>query len=115
MLKEYIKTSLNKTSINDVPKLFTNCTYLTKKISESIVEHYLDDISNKNNMGEDFNSSISSALSEVISNSDFAEKIEPKILGIICPLVDRMNGIFDSKLNDMKTKLMSSNNNEDNF
>jgi hypothetical protein len=107
-LKSFLKDSLNRTPVKDVPKLFTNCSYLTRKLSESIQEHYLNNLQMEENLGSDFTESIRSTMYEIISDGDFSDRIEPKILGLVCPLIDRMNGIFDNKFNDMKKSLMSA-------
>ena len=47
-------------------------------------------------------------LYDVIKNSDFADKVESRISGIVCPLVQQMTGKFSDHLSGMKSSLISN-------
>ena len=107
-LKNFLITALGNTDLRDVPSLFSDCEFLTKKIAESIPEAYLRQLEYEKGMGGDFMDVVRGSLYDVIRNSDFAEKVEGRISGIICPLVEKMSGKFDNHLNSMKTSLISN-------
>ena len=107
-LKNFLITSLSNTDIKDVPKLFSDCNFLTKKIAESIPEAYLRKLEYEKGMGNIFMDTVRNSLYDVIKNSDFADKVESKISGIVCPLVQRMTGKFSDHLSGMKSSLISN-------
>lgn len=107
-LKNFLITALGNTDLKDVPKLFSDCEYLTKKIADSIPESYLRQLEYEKGMGGDFMDIVRNTLADVISGSDFSQKLEERISGIVCPLVDRMSGKFGERLDNMKSTLISS-------
>jgi hypothetical protein len=107
-LKNFLITSLANTDIKDVPKLFSDCNFLTKKIAESIPEAYLRKLEYEKGMGNVFMDTVRNSLYDVIKNSDFADKVESKISGIVCPLVQQMTGKFSNHLSGMKSSLISN-------
>lgn len=107
-LKNFLVTALANTDIKDVPKLFSDCDFLTKKISESIPEAYLRKLEYEKGMGNVFMDTVRNSLYDVIKGSDFADKVESRISGIVCPLVQQMNSKFSDHLNGMKSSLISN-------
>ena len=107
-LKNFLITSLANTDIKDVPKLFSDCDFLTKKIAESIPEAYLRKLEYEKGMGNVFMDTVRNSLYDVIKNSDFADKVESRISGIVCPLVQQMTGKFSDHLSGMKSSLISN-------
>jgi hypothetical protein len=107
-LKNFLITALGNTDLKDVPKLFTECEFLTRKIAESVPEAYLRQLEYEKGMGGDFMDYVRNSLYDVIKQSDFADKIESKISGIVCPLVERMSSKFTEQLGTMKSSLISN-------
>ena len=107
-LKNFLITALGNTDIKDVPKLFSDCDFLTKKIAESIPEAYLRKLEYDKGMGNVFMDTVRNSLYDVIKNSDFADKVESRISGIVCPLVQQMTGKFSDHLSGMKSSLISN-------
>jgi hypothetical protein len=107
-LKNFLITALGNTDLKDVPKLFTECEFLTRKIAESVPEAYLRQLEYEKGMGGDFMDYVRNSLYDVIKQSDFADKIESKISGIVCPLVERMSSKFNEQLGTMKSSLISN-------
>jgi len=105
-IKNFLITALGNTDLKDVPKLFTDCEFLTKKIAESIPEAYLRKLEYEKGMGGDFMDFVRNSLYDVIKDSDFAQKIEEKIAGIVCPLVDNISDKFSNQLDSMKSSLI---------
>lgn len=108
LMKEYVAIALDDTSIEETPKLFTNCSFLTKKICEAIPNYYISKLRMEENVRGKFQINVAQTLTEVIHKSDLIDKLEPKILKIVCPLIDKMNEKFESKVVDIRTKLLGS-------
>jgi len=107
-LENFLITALGNTNLVDVPKLFTDCNFLTKKIAESIPEAYLRKLEYEKGMGNAFMDVVRNSLYDVIRNSDFANRIESSISGIICPIVQKMTDSFAGHLGSMKSKLVGN-------
>lgn len=107
-LKNFLTTVLGNTNIVDIPKLFTDCDYLTKKIAEAIPEAYLRQLEYDKGMGNVFMDGIRNALHDVINQSDFAQRIEQNIAGVVCPIVDKLAGKFEDSMGSMKNKLIGN-------
>jgi peptidoglycan hydrolase-like protein with peptidoglycan-binding domain len=107
-LGDFLMVALSNTDIKDVPKLFSDCDYLTNKIANAIPEAYLNQLKYDEGMGSEFMEKVKSSLADVIKESDFSDKIKDRIKGIICPLVDNMQEKFGNHLSSMKSKLTSS-------
>ena len=95
-------------NIMDVPKLFTDCNYLTKKIAESIPEAYLRKLEYEKGFGGGITDVIRNTLYDVVRNSDFAQKLEGSLSGLVCPVVSKMTSKFEDKLSGMKSNLISA-------
>jgi hypothetical protein len=107
-LQNFLITAIGNTNLADVPKLFTDCNFLTKKIAETIPEAYLRKLEYEKGMGNVFMDAVRNSLYDVIRNSDFANRIESSISGIVCPLVDKMSGGFAKKLGSMESNLIGN-------
>jgi peptidoglycan hydrolase-like protein with peptidoglycan-binding domain len=107
-LKNFLTTVLGNTNVVDIPKLFTDCDYLTKKIAEAIPEAYLRQLEYDKGMGNVFMDGIRNALHDVINQSDFAQRIEQNIAGVVCPIVDKLGGKFEDSMGSMKSKLIGN-------
>lgn len=108
-LKEYMVTALENTDLKDVPKLFSDCDFLTKKISDSIPESYMKKLQSDNETQSEFTNIVKSTLHDVIKDSDFSSRLEGRISGIVCPLVEKMSSKFGQKLDNMKSTLITPN------
>ena len=106
-MKNFMVTAIGNTDLKDVPKLFTDCDFLTKKIAESVPEALLRKLQHEQGMGGDFADVIRNSLHDVVKTSNFSDKIEEKIGEMVCPLVNQISGIFGNKLDSMKSSLIS--------
>jgi hypothetical protein len=104
-LKNFLITTLGNTNLMDIPKLFTDCNFLTKKIAESIPEAYLRQLEYDKGYGHQFMDTIRNGLYDVLKQSDLAQKLESGISAIVCPLVQKMSSKFSDKLGGLKASL----------
>ena len=107
IMKNFMITAIGNTDLKDIPKLFTDCDFLTKKIAESVPEAFLRKLQHEKGLGGNFADVIRNSLYDVVRTSNFAEKIEEKIGEMVCPLVNQISGIFGNKLDSMKSSLIS--------
>jgi len=105
-LKNFLITTLGNTDLTDVPKLFTDCSFLTKKVAESVPEAYLRKLEYEKGLGNAFIDVVRNSLYDVVRNSDLAQKLENNLSTVLCPLVDKMSSKFSDKLENMKSSLI---------
>lgn len=105
-LSQYMKDALNKTELNEVARLFSDCEFLSKKIAQSIKENYIANLSSEDE-SSDFMKTVKNSFSSVIQNSDIETRLESTINGVICPLVDRAQTKFEEMLKNMKSQLVA--------
>lgn len=105
-LSQYMKDALNKTELNEVARLFSDCEFLSKKIAQSIKENYIANLSSETE-SSDFMKTVKNSFSSVIQNSDIETRLESTINSVICPLVDQAQTKFEEMLKNMKSQLVS--------
>jgi len=105
-LSQYMKDALNKTELNEVARLFSDCEFLSKKIAQSIKENYITNLSSETE-SSDFMKTVKNSFSSVIQNSDIETRLESTINGVICPLVDQAQTKFEEMLKNMKSQLVA--------
>ncbi len=105
-LSQYMRDALNKTELNEVARLFSDCEFLSKKIAQSIKENYITNLSSETE-SSDFMKTVKNSFSSVIQNSDIETRLESTINGIICPLVDQAQTKFEEMLKIMKSQLVA--------
>ena len=67
---------------------------LNQTLSDSIPESYLKQLEIEEGFGSDFLDIVRKTLHGVIKDSDFSERLEGRIHGIVCPLVEKINSKF---------------------
>ena len=103
ILKDYLRKSLSKTDTKDIPKLFSDCSYLTSKIEQVIPDAYLASLELDEGFGSDFLRIVQTELKKTIEHSDFRERLEGKLDGVICPLIERIQVIFNRDIDKVKS------------
>ena len=103
-------TSMN---ISDYDKIFTDCRFLTNKLSDALIEGYLFQMQNQKGL----ESGVSGFLLSAIRNSImeyFAEdkdgliqKLEDKIAEFLCPAISKISGKVQDKADELKDKALA--------
>ncbi len=88
--------------LSDINKL-TDCDYLSKLLTKSIVEEVIQKAKDKAGMTGAFYDILRNAVVESLDNTDFVQNIESGIAGIICPLVGGVAKKMEKKAEQMKT------------
>lgn len=87
---------------SDINKL-TDCDYLSKLLTKSIVEEVIQKAKAKAGMTGAFYDILRNAVVESLDNTEFVQNIESGIAGIICPLVGGVAKKMEKKAEEMKT------------
>ena len=103
---DFLAVTFGNVDLKDIPRLFTDCDFLTKKIAEAAPEAYLKNIQDEKGFDNVLMDYIRNALYDVIRESDIVQKLEERISGIICPIISGLSTKFDDKLNSIKSSLI---------
>jgi hypothetical protein len=103
IMKDYLRRSLEKTDTKDIPKLFSDCEFLSNKIEQVIPDAYLASLDLDEGFGSEFLNIVQSELKKTIEHSDFKERLQGKLDGVICPLIDRIQVIFNRDIDKVKS------------
>jgi hypothetical protein len=103
IMKDYLRRSLEKTDTKDIPKLFSDCEFLSNKIEQVIPDAYLASLDLDEGFGSEFLNIVQTELKKTIEHSDFKERLQGKLDGVICPLIDRIQVIFNRDIDKVKS------------
>jgi hypothetical protein len=101
-----IVTTLGNVPLSDYPKL-TDCDYLTKLLSKSIVETAISKVQHDNGMASGIFDVIRNGLVDALDETTFAQKIESHLVKTICPNLNNVKQKLEDKSNTMKQKALS--------
>lgn len=107
-LGKIISEALHEVDLKDVPRLFSDCDFLTKKISLAIPQAYLENLQNKEEIGNDLFGHVQSAVYDIMKSSDLREKLEERISNLVCSITQEMNQKFEDKVTNIKNNILSS-------
>lgn len=104
---DFLEVVFGNVDLKDIPRLFTDCDFLTKKIAEAVPEAYLKNLQDEKGFDNIFMDYVRNTLYDVIRESDIVQKLEDRISGIVCPITAGLTSKFEDKLTDMKSSLSS--------
>jgi len=102
-----IVNTLSNTPIIEIPKLM-ECGYLTKALSKGIVEELPKQLQHKTGTEGAFYDILRNSMIETIEDSNLGQKIESKLVDIICPLLSGVKSKMDDVGSAMKDKALAT-------
>ena len=102
---DFLEVVFGNVDLKDIPRLFTDCDFLTKKIAEAVPEAYLKNLQDEKGYDNIFMDYVRNTLYDVITQSDIVQKLEERIAGMVCPITAGLTSKFEDKLTDMKSSL----------
>jgi len=88
--------------IADIPKLFTDCRFVTKIFAESIPEAMIRKTQEGKGYGSGVYDVIRNTLVDAIESTEFVSGLESKLGNMICPLVDKVKGNMERESSKIK-------------
>ena len=88
--------------IADIPKLFTDCRFVTKIFAESIPEAMIRKTQEGKGFGSGVYDIIRNTLVDAIESTEFVSGLESKLGNMICPLVDKVKGNMERESSKIK-------------
>lgn len=98
---------ISNTPIMDIPKL-TECSYLTKALSKGIVEELPKQLQHKSGTEGAFYDVLRNSLIETLEDSNLGQKIEGKLVEIVCPMLSGVKSKMDDIGSQMKEKALAT-------
>jgi hypothetical protein len=101
-------TSLgNIESFSDIPKLFTDCNYVSELLSKSIVESIIGSLGDKYVADGIVPDAVRNSLTDLLYEQSFMKSIQSAISGSVCSIIGDIKTKMDGKAKDMKTKALA--------
>jgi len=98
---DFLSVTLGNVNISDVPKLFTNCRYLTNIIADGAFEYgikYIQDSLSSDDDAGFFSDMFRQTVSEMFRDGELVQSFQDKLIKIICPRLNKVNNSMAQKL-----------------
>lgn len=93
------------TNLMDLPKLL-KCDFLTKKLSEAIIEEIPKQIQYKTGKTDWFYDTLRNSLLETLEESNFGQNLEKGLVSVVCPMVEKIKGKFSGVESQLKSNAL---------
>jgi|688.fasta_scaffold34297_7 hypothetical protein len=101
-------TSLgNIQSFSDIPKLFTDCNYVSELLSKSIVESIIGSLGDKYVASGIVPDAVRNSLTDLLYEQSFMKSIQSSISGSVCSILGGIKDKMENKAKEMKSKALS--------
>lgn len=107
-LANIIVTTLSSVDIKDFPKLVSNCSFATARISEGVIEGMIKKLMSDKGIDNSLTGVIRNALFEGMKGTEFVKTIESGISSLICPGMSKISEKLSSKETSMAEKALSN-------
>lgn len=101
-----IRKTVKEIDMEDV-HLITDCKFLTRKISRSIVEKLNEKMSNDELKDEGLYDVVRGGMASNVKSAKFRAHIEEKVQKMICPILYDMSNRFDDTFEKMKKRTLN--------
>ncbi len=103
----FIEVSFANVPISKIPDLFTDCDFVTKIVAKSMYETYLKNLQQDVGMEGMVGDVMRNAVTDVIDNTEFVQKLEGGLSNIVCPILGRVSSNMTKQEDNIKSKLFS--------
>jgi len=107
-VSQAIKVSVGNLHFGELSKLFSDCGYTSKWISENIVETFISTLMEKKGMSGGFMDTMRNVVVNSLKDSDMGQKIENAISGTVCSGFGGIKNKMDDTAAKMKEKALSA-------
>ena len=103
----FVTTLGNVESFSDIPKLFTDCRYISELLSKSVVESIIGSMGDKYVADGVLADAVRNSLTDVLYDQSFMKSIQTAISGSVCSILDGLKTKMGDKAKEMKSKALS--------
>lgn len=107
-LANIIVTTISSVDIKDLPKLVSNCSFATAKITEGVTEGMIKKLMSDKGVDNTLTGVIRNALFEGMKGTEFVKTIESGISSLVCPGISKISEKLSEKESSMAEKALST-------
>jgi hypothetical protein len=107
-LSSIVISAIGDVGIGEIPRLFSDCNFATKKISKAVAEGIVRKIQVEKFGDSAFYNLMRNTLVDALEATELATKLEEKLGTIICPLVSTLSGKMEGAADTMKQKALGA-------
>ena len=107
-LSSIVISAIGDVGIGEIPRLFSDCNFATKKISKAVAEGIVRKIQVEKFGDSAFYNIMRNTLVDALEATELATKLEEKLGTIICPLVSTLSGKMEGAADTMKQKALGT-------
>ena len=107
-LSSIVISAIGDVGIGEIPRLFSDCNFATKKISKAVAEGIVRKIQVEKFGDSAFYNLMRNTLVDALESTELATKLEEKLGTIICPLVSTLSGKMEGAADTMKQKALGT-------
>ena len=107
-LSSIVISAIGDVGIGEIPRLFSDCNFATKKISKAVAEGIVRKIQVEKFGDSAFYNLMRNTLVDALEATELATKLEEKLGTIICPLVSTLSGKMEGAADTMKQKALGT-------
>ena len=100
-----IRKTISNIDIMDIENI-TNCKFLTRKITKSVIDKLDEKINNDELKDEGLYDIVRGGMADNVKSARFKDHIEDRVSSMICPILYEMSNNFDKTFIDMKKRLL---------
>lgn len=107
-LSSIVISAIGDIGIGEIPRLFSDCNFATKKISKAVGEGIVRKIQVEKFGDSAFYNLLRNTLVDALEATELVTKLEEKLGTIICPLVSSLSGKMEGVADTMKQKALGT-------
>jgi hypothetical protein len=100
--------------ISNMDKFFTDCRFTSNMIADSLIEGYLTQLQDEQNLNTGVSGFLVSAIRNAVVDSlaegqnSIIQKLEDMIADFLCPKISKMANVVSDKAENLKSTVMDS-------
>jgi hypothetical protein len=102
-----IVKSIGNVNLTEIPKLISDCNFLSKTLSKAVVEESIDRMKNMAGLEGEFYNVLRNAIVQSLEDTDLGKKVETSLGSFICPLLGGVKQKMEVAADTMKEKVMA--------
>lgn len=107
-VRNAVKVEIEKVSDEDVPKLFSDCRFLTDKVSKGMIQGFGDNIlatGIDTELGSKTGQVFKSSVKTVMGDDNFQRDLQDNMMGEICSELKKVSDKMDAKAEEIRNSI----------
>ena len=107
-VRNAVKVEIENVSDEDVPKLFSDCRFLTDKVSKGMIQGFGDNIlatGIDTELGSKTGQVFKSSVQTIMGDDNFHRDLQDKMMGEICSELKKVSDKMDAKAEEIRNSI----------